>query len=344
MKNATHPTIAPRTGSQVTTMRAAVQRGYGSADVVMIKQIPVPAIGDDQVLVRVRAAGVNHADWVTVSGTPLIARLAFGLRTPKESVRGKDVAGEVAGIGRDVSSFTVGDEVYGELGAGSFAEYAIATPDQLSLKPANLSFEQAAAVPLSASTALQGLRDAGKLVAGQRALINGASGGVGTFAVQIAKALGAEVTAVCSTRNVDLLKSLGADHVIDYSVEDFTAAGKRYDLIFDLIGNHPLNRCRRALTRTGTLVLSSGTGSRFFGPLGRMLRAVVMSPFVSQTLVAGWTPSREDSAQLGELLQEGSVVPAIDTVYPLDELPAAIRHLAEMHTRGKLVITIDNNH
>lgn len=238
----------------------------------------------------------------------------------------------------------VGDEVYGELGSGAFSEYAVATAEQLIPKPANLTFEQAAAVPLAANTALQGLRDAGRLVAGQRVLINGASGGVGTFAVQLAKALGAEVTAVGSTKNVELLRSLGADHVIDYTVEDFTANEQRYDLIFDLIGNHSLGRCRRALTRTGTLVLSSGTGSRTLGPLGRMLRALVVAPFVSQRLVASWTPSTERSELLRELLEAGAVIPTIDRCYPLAETPSAIRHFAEVHARGKIVITLGNTY
>ena len=325
------------------TMKAIVQRGYGGAEVLVGETVQRPVMRDDEVLIRIRAAGVNHADWVLVSGTPLIARLAFGLRTPKDAVRGNDVAGRVEAVGKNVSAFSVGDEVYGELDSGGFAEYAVATAEQLSLKPANLSFEQAAAVPLAAGTALQGLRDAGGLVAGQRVLINGASGGVGTFAVQIAKALGADVTAVCSTRNVELLRSLGADQVIDYSVEDFTAGGQRYDLIFDLIGNHPLSHSRKVLTRTGTLVLSSGTGSRTFGPLGRMLRAAVTNPFVSQRLVAGWTPDKEHSDQLREFLETGAVVPAIDTVYALDEVPAAIRHFSEVHASGKIVITVGGN-
>jgi NADPH:quinone reductase-like Zn-dependent oxidoreductase len=338
---ALHPVVGATTTS--VTMKAIVQRGYGGAEVLVGDAVQRPTIGDHEVLIRVRAASVNHADWVMVSGTPLIARLAFGLRTPKEPMRGKDVAGRVEEVGKNVTAFSVGDEVYGELGSGGFAEYAVATVEQLSLKPANLSFEQAAAVPLAANTALQGLRDAGKLVAGQRVLINGASGGVGTFAVQIAKAMGAEVTAVCSTRNVELLRSLGADHVVDYTVEDFTAGGQRYDLIFDLIGNHPVSRSRKALTRAGTLVLSSGTGSRTFGPLGRMLGALVTNSFVSQRLVAGWTPSKEHSDQLREFLESGAVVPAIDRVYSLDEAPKAIRHFSEEHARGKIVITMGNN-
>jgi NADPH:quinone reductase-like Zn-dependent oxidoreductase len=321
-------------------MKAAVQRGYGSADVLTIEHIDVPSISDDEVLVRVRAASVNHADWVTVSGTPLIARLAFGLRTPKDAVRGKDVAGQVELVGKDVRGLRVGDEVYGELGSGAFSEYAVADAAQLALKPANLTFEQAAAVPLAANTALQGLRDAGKLVAGQRVLINGASGGVGSFAVQLAKALGAEVTAVGSGRNVELLRSLGADQVIDYTTEDFTATGQRYDLIFDLIGNRSLRHCLRALSPKGTLVLSSGTGSRTLGPLGRMLRAVMLSPFVSQRVVAGWIPKRADRDELLEFIESGRVTPAIDRVYSLDQVPDAIRYFAEEHASGKVIITI----
>jgi NADPH:quinone reductase-like Zn-dependent oxidoreductase len=327
------------TSVSATAMKAVVQRGYGGAEVLALESIARPVAADGEVLLRVRAASVNHADWVMTSGTPLIARLAFGLRQPKQAVRGKAVAGIVVATGAGVSQLQIGDEVYGELPSGAFAEFVTAPANLLTLKPATLSFEQAAAVPLAAGTALQGLRDAGKLVSGQRVLINGASGGVGTFAVQIAKALGAEVTAVCSTRNADLMGSLGADHVIDYTREDFTADRGRYDLIFDLIGNRSLRECIAALTPKGSLVLSSGTGSRLLGPLGRMLRGVAMAPFVSQRLVSGWTPRPGHDDQLGELLESGAVIPAIDTVYSLDDAAAAIRHFAEVHARGKIVIT-----
>jgi NADPH:quinone reductase-like Zn-dependent oxidoreductase len=328
-------------GSATTTgMVAVVQRGYGSADVLAIETVPTPVIGPDEVLIQVRAASVNHADWVMTSGTPVIARLAFGLTTPKAATRGKDVAGVVVAVGAQVTQFRPGDEVYGELPAGGFAGHASAPASRLELKPSILTFEQAAAVPLAANTALQGLRDAGRLQSGQTVLINGASGGVGTFAVQIAKALGAEVTAVCSARNAELVRSLGADHVLDYNAEDFAGTRGRYDLVFDLIGNRPLRDCVRSLRRDGTLVLSSGTGSRVFGPLGRMLRALVMAPFVSQRIVAGWTPTDDARDDLRALLESGQVVPAIDRVYPLAEVPDAIRYFAEEHASGKVVIAV----
>ena len=322
-------------------MKAIVQRAYGKADVLKLEEIDRPVIGDDDVLVRVVAAGLNHADWVYTSGTPLIARLAFGIRAPKTIVRGKDVAGVVEAIGADVSTFRPGDEVYGELESGTFAEYVAAPSSLLARKPATMTFEQAATVPLSGMTALLGLRDAGSVVPGQRVLINGASGGVGTFAVQIAKALGAEVTAVNSARNAGLTRSLGADHVIDYAQEDFTLGTIRHDVIFDLIGNHSLTELRDALTPKGTLVLSSGTGGRILGPMGRILKAGVISPFVSQKLSLftqnGTTTSLN---QLRDLIEAGLVTPAIDRTYPLAEVPAAMRYFVEEHARGKIAITI----
>jgi NADPH:quinone reductase-like Zn-dependent oxidoreductase len=256
-------------------MKAIVQHAYGAADALKLEDIDEPAIKDDEVLIRVRAAAVNHADWVMATGLPLIGRLAFGLRKPKKMVRGRDVAGEVEAVGNGVTQFRPDDEVFAEVETGSFAVYTVASEDLLALKPANLAFEEAATVPLAANTALQGLRDVGKVKPGQKVVINGASGGVGTFAIQIAKAFGAEVTGACSTRNMDLVRAIGADHVIDYTRENFTRGGRRYDLIFDLMGNHPLTECRHALTRKGTLVLSSGTGGRVLGPLGRILKADV---------------------------------------------------------------------
>ncbi len=322
-------------------MKAIVQRAYGNADVLKFEDIDRPVIGDDEVLVRVKAAGLNHADWVYTSGTPLIARLAFGPRTPRTIVRGKDVAGIVEAIGANVTTFRPGAEVYGELESGTFAEYVAAPASLLARKPANLTFEQAATVPLSGMTALLGLRDAGSVKPGQRVLINGASGGVGTFAVQVAKALGAEVTAVNSARNAGLARSLGADHVIDYAREDFTLGTTRYDVVFDLIGNHSLNELRGALTPKGTLVLSSGTGGRVLGPMGRILKAVVISPFVSQKLSVftqnGTTTSLD---QLRDLIEAGLLTPAIDRTYPLAEVPAALRYFVEEHARGKIAITI----
>lgn len=322
-------------------MLAIVQHAYGTADVLHVEEVQKPVIGNGDVLVRVRAASVNHGDWVYTSGRPLIARLAFGLSKPKEAIRGKDIAGVVDAVGAGVTRFRIGDEVYTEVEAGGFAEFAGVPEELLAHKPTTLAFEQAAAVPLAARTALQGLRDAAKVQPGQKVLINGASGGVGTFAVQIAKALGAEVTGVSSSRNAGMVRSVGADHVIDYTREDFTAGEERYDVILDLVGNHSLRDLRRVLTRTGTLVLSSGTGGRILGPTGRILRAMVISPFVSQKLVM-FTASRntDDLDALRDLIESGRVIPAIDRTYRLSEVPAAIRYFAEEHARGKIVVTV----
>ncbi len=342
MNDTTTTTTTQATGTSARTMKAIVQHAYGSADVLQLEDVALPAVGDHDVLVRVQAASVNHADWVYTSGTPLIARLAFGMRTPKQPVRGKDVAGRVASVGRNVTGFRPGDEVYAEVEAGSFAEYVSVPQNLLAIKPHNLTFEQAATVPLAARTALQGLRDAGKVKPGHKVLINGASGGVGTFAVQIAKALGAEVTGVCSTRNAELVASLGADYVVDYTQADFTTSAQRYDVIFDLIGNHPLGRLRQALTRTGTLVLSSGTGGRLLGPMGRILRALLLSPFVSQKLpIFSATLSTDDLDAVRQLIESGTVTPVIDRTFLLEEAPAAIRYFVEEHARGKIVITVD---
>lgn len=322
-------------------MRAIVHHEYGDAGVLKLEEIDRPVIGADEVLVRVRAAGLNHADWVFTSGEPLIARLAFGVRQPKTSVRGRDVAGVVEAVGADVAGFHPGDPVYGELESGTFAEYVAAPASRLARKPANLSFEQAATVPLSGMTALLGLRDAGAVTAGHRVLINGASGGVGTFAVQIAKALGADVTAVCSARNAGLAISLGADRVIDYGLEDFTRGADDYDVIFDLIGNHSLSALRHVLTRNGTLVLSSGTGGRVFGPMGRILRAVLLAPFAHQKLVLISANRGKDTLDdLRTLIEAGHVTPAIDRSFPLAEASAAMRYFVTEHARGKIVLTV----
>jgi NADPH:quinone reductase-like Zn-dependent oxidoreductase len=321
-------------------MKAIVQRAYGDADVLKLEEIDRPGVGADDVLVRVRAAGLNHADWVYTSGTPLIARLAFGLRRPRMTVRGKDVAGIIEAVGANVTAFRPGDHVYGELESGTFAEHVAAPASLLARKPANLSFEQAATVPLSGMTALLGLRDAAAVTAGQRVLINGASGGVGTFAVQIAKALGAEVTAVCSARNASLAVSLGADSVIDYGREDFTLGAADYDVIFDLVGNHSLAALRRVLTPNGTLVLSSGTGGRVFGPMGRILRAVVLAPLVRHKLVL--IAGKRNTATLDDLrtlIEAGQVTPAIDRSFSLAQTQAAMRYFVTEHARAKIVIT-----
>ncbi len=322
-------------------MRAIVQTSYGTADVLRVETIERPTPAPDEVLIRVRAAGLNHADWVYVSGTPMLARLAFGMRRPKTKVRGKDVAGIVESVGASVTTLRIGDEVFGELTSGAYAEYAVAPASQLARRPGNLSFEEAAAVPVSGMTALLGLRDAGGVTTGQRVLINGASGGVGTFAVQIAKALGAEVTAVCSSRNADLATSLGADHVIDYVTTDFTLGTRRYDVVFDSIGNHSIRALRSALVPKGTLVLSSGTGSRVLGPMGRILGAMVINPFVSHKLAlvpAGRTNATLDD--LRELIEAGHVTPAIERTYPLAEVPAAMHQFVTEHARGKIAISI----
>lgn len=334
-------TTSIRPPTETGTMNAIVHSAYGSADVLRLTRLPVPAIGPDDVLVRVRAASVNHADLVYLTGEPLIARLAFGIRKPKEAVRGKDVAGIVESVGENVAGFRSGDEVYAEVEAGGFAEFVRVPAKDLALKPKNLTFEQAAAVPLSGRTALQGLRDGGRVQPGQSVLINGASGGVGTFAVQIAKALGAEVTAVCSARNTELIRSLGADHVIDYSSVDFTARPERYDVIFDSIGNHSLSSLRRTLTPTGRLVLSSGTGGRVFGPMGRIIRALAISPFVSQTLgVFSAVLGAKDLDVLRDVIESGAVTPAIDRSFALVDSPAAVRYFVEEHARAKVTISI----
>ena len=322
-------------------MKAIIQRAYGDASMLKIDEIDRPVIGDDDVLVRVRAAGLNHADWVYTSGTPLIARLVFGPRAPKAIVRGKDFAGIVDSVGANVTAFRPGDEVYGELKSGTFAEYVSAPTSLLARKPANLSFEQAATVPVSGMTALLGLRDAGSVKPGHQVLINGASGGVGTFAVQIAKALGAEVTAVCSARNGELACSLGADHVIDYGTTDFTLGAGRYDVILDSIGNHSLGALRSVLVPKGILVLSNGTGGRVLGPMGRILRSVMLAPFVSQKLaLISAKRSSTTLDELRDLIEAGHVTPAIDRSYPLAEVPAAMRYFVDEHARGKIAITL----
>ena len=322
-------------------MKAIVHYKYGAPDVLELKNIDKPAAKDKEVLVRVHAAAVNAADWHLVRGLPYIMRMAMGLLKPKNIVRGGDVAGRVEAVGKDAKQFRPGDEVFAEVDTGSFAEYVCVSEDLLGLKPANLTFEQAAAIPLAANTALQGLRDRGQVQPGQRVLINGAAGGVGTFAVQIAKSFGADVTGVCSTRNVDMVRSIGADHVIDYTQEDFTQSGQRYDLVFDLVGNRSLSDCRGALTPKGTLLLSSGHGGRWLGPIGRIIKALLLSPFVSQRLrplVA--TSSKENLVVLKELVESGKVTPVIERTYPLSEVPEAIRYLEEGHAQGKVVIAV----
>jgi NADPH:quinone reductase-like Zn-dependent oxidoreductase len=303
--------------------------------------MPVPK--DDEVLIGIRAASVNPIDWHYMRGTPYALRLQAGLRRPNSTRLGIDVAGRLEAVGRDVTQLRPGDEVFGAC-RGAFAEYACASQRTVVPKPANITFEQAAAAPVAASSALQGLRDKGQIRRGQRVLINGAAGGVGTFAVQIARAFGADVTGVCSTRNLDMVRSIGAHRVVDYTEEDFTGGGQRYDLILDSVGNHPLSECRRALAAGGTLVLVGAPNKgRLLGPLARMLKAVALSWFVSQKLLPFLARlNKDDLMAIRELLETGKVAPVIDRSYPLSGVPEAIRYLEEGHARGKVVITMDH--
>jgi NADPH:quinone reductase-like Zn-dependent oxidoreductase len=334
------PTVAKATA--VETMTAIVQDAYGSSDVFRLAEIDQPDIAADEVLVQVRAAGLDRGTWHAMAGQPYLMRvMGFGFRRPKNRVAGLDVAGVVAAVGAEVTRFEPGDEVFG-MSRGSFAQYAAAREDKLAHKPGNLSFEQAAVVPISGGTALQALRDAGGVEAGQMVLIVGASGGVGSYAVQLAKAFGAEVTGVCSTAKVDLVRSLGADHVIDYTRSDFADRSQRYDLILDIGGNSRLSRLRRALTPTGTLVIVGGEeGGKLTGGFGRSLRAPVLSLFVRQRLTMLASKERHtDLEVLRPLIEAGHVTPAVDKVYPLAEVRAAMRRLMAGQARGKIAITI----
>lgn len=323
-------------------MKAVVQYRYGSPDVLQVSEIGKPAIGADEVLVGVRAASVGAwADHV-MQGDPLLMRLAFGLRKPSP-VRETDLAGVVEGVGSNVSGFQPGDKVYGESKA-AFAEFAAVSADAISPMPKNLTFAQAAAVPVAAQTALLGLRDHGRLKPNQRVLIIGAAGGVGTFAVQIAKALGGEVTGVCSSQSVELLKSLGADYVIDYAQHDFTQLGKTYDLVFQGAGANSLSELRSVLTDSGTLVLSSGEGGRWVGPLPRLARAMALSPFVGHKLKTFMaTPDADNLAFLTELIEAGQVTPVIDRTFPLADVADAFRHFEKGHNQGKTVVTMGSS-
>jgi NADPH:quinone reductase-like Zn-dependent oxidoreductase len=324
-------------------MWAIVQDVYGSADVLRLAEVARPNVGVDDVLVRVRAAGVHIGDWHVMVGRPYLMRaMGFGVRGPKARVRGMDVAGTVVAVGPNVTRLQPGDEVFGSCD-GSFAEYATAREITLAVKPATLSFEQAAVVPTSACTALQALRDAVRIETGQRILIIGASGGVGLFAVQIAKALGAEVTGVCSTAKVDLVHSVGADRVLDYSSGDFTTDGQQYDRILDLGGTRPLSALRPSLTRRGTLVLVGGEGGGRWvgGAMLRSLRALALSPFLRQNLrMILATTNGQDLELLTELVEGGKVTPVIDRVYPLSRAQDALRHLMSGNAQGKVVLTV----
>ena len=327
-------------------MKAIVRDTYGSADVLELRDIDIPEIKDEEVLVRVHAAGVGRDVWHVMTGLPYPIRLAgYGFRAPKNPVIGSDVSGVVEAVGKNVSRFQPGDEVFG-IGKGSYAEYVCAREDKLASKPANLTFEQAAVLAIMGSTALQALRDHGKVRPGQEVLIIGASGGVGTYAVQIAKAFGARVTGVCSTQKVEMVRSIGADHVIDYTREDFAEGDQRYDLILDIGGNSSLTRLRRALVSRGTLVITGGEGGgRWLGGTDRQLRAMMLSPFVGQKLGTFVNKeNHEDMIVLGELIESGKLTPVIDRTYPLAEVPEAMRYLEEGHARGKVVITLEHDH
>ncbi len=322
-------------------MKAIVQDTYGSPDVLKLREIDKPEVGDDEALVRVHAAGVDRGVWHLMTGLPYLTRLVFGFRAPKTPIPGMDLAGVVEAVGKDVSRFRPGDEVFG-VGKGTFAEYALAREEKLAPKPANLTFEQAAALAISGLTALQGLRDHGRIEPGQEVLIVGASGGVGTFAVQIAKAFGGRVTGVCGAAKVEMVRSIGAYHVIDYTREDFAEGDPRYDLILDIGGNSSLSRLRRALAPKGTLVIVGGEGGgRWLGGTDRQLRAMMLSPFVSQKLLAFVSPeNHEDMMALKELIEAGKVTPVIDRTYPLSEAPDAIGYVGGGHAKGKVVITV----
>ena len=321
-------------------MKAIVQDRYGSSEVLHLRDIDVPQVGENDVLLRVHATALHRGDWHLMTGLPYLVRLGFGLRGPKLAVRGMDVAGRVEAVGKGVTEFQPGDEVFGVCD-GALAEYARASKDKLLRKPSNLTFEQAAAVPTSASTALQALRDSGGLQPGQRVLIIGAGGGVGVFAVQLAKALGAHVTGVCSTPKLDWVRSLGADDVIDYTRQDFTELAQRYDLILDMAGNRPLSRLRRALTHKGTLVLVGGEeGGRWFGGNERQLQALALAPFVSHKLRGLLALARkEDLVFLKELIEAGKLMPVIDKTFPLSEGREAFHYLEGGRARGKIVVT-----
>lgn len=323
------------------TMRAVLQDQYGTAEVLRIGRIPRPVIGDHDVLVEVRAAGLDRGTEHLMTGKPYAMRLATGITRPKNPTPGRDVAGTVAETGAAVTRFTVGDEVYG-VAPGSFAEYAVARESRLAVKPTNLSFTQAAVVPVSAATALRALLDVGHLRAGQSVLVNGASGGVGSYAVQLAKAFGAEVTGVCSTAKSELVASLGADHVVDYTRDDFADGSRRYDLILDIAGNPSLKRLRRALAPRGTAVFVGGEDAGVFVGMGRQLRGALLSVFLAQHLTL--LPTRErgtDYDRLTKLIEAGQLVPSLDRTYTLMDAPHAIRQLAEGNVRGKVAITID---
>src|SRR3979411_2888513 len=334
------PNAAPR-------IKAIVYHDFGAPDVLRLEEVDKPVPNDNQLLIKVRALSVNPLDWHFMEGTPYLGRpMAFGFLKPTVTRLGVDYAGTVEVVGKNITEFKPGDEVYGNK-FGAFAEYVVASDKALALKPANLTFEQAASLPVAALTALQALRDTGKIQPGQKVLINGASGGVGTFAVQLAKTFGAEVTGVCSGRNVELVRSLGADHVIDYTKEDFTKRGERYDLILDNVGNQPLSGFRRVLNPKGIYVMIGGGGVKddpWFGALVRPIKAILMSKFISKKMEPMLADmNRKDLTVLADLIQAGKVKPVIDKTYTLSQLPEAMRYLEEGHVRGKVVVTVPDN-
>jgi NADPH:quinone reductase-like Zn-dependent oxidoreductase len=323
------------------TVYVITNDAYGPPGDLRLEEIDRPELDEDGILVAVRAAAVNPYDWHVMRGTPYLVRLSEGLRRPKRSVRGVDMAGRVEQVGANVTQVQAGDDVFGWGRWGAFAEYERAGEQSCVPKPPGLSFEQAAAVPTAGCTALQGLRDVGGLQTGQRVLVNGAAGGVGTFAVQIANALGAEVTGVCSTGNVDLVRSLGADHVVDYTVDDFARAGERYDLIFDLVGNRSLRDLRRAATPKGAVVFCGGGSGNWIGPLLLPLHGLVVSTFAGQRLRTFLARlRRDDLLVMCDLVADGKLTPVVDRTYPLSEAPEAIRYLEAGHARGKVVVTV----
>jgi NADPH:quinone reductase-like Zn-dependent oxidoreductase len=325
-------------------MKAIVYTKYGSPDVLNFEEVQKPVPGDDEVLIKIHAAAITAGDVIVLKGLPFVTRFFTGLLEPKNTIPGKEMAGQVEAVGENVTQFQPGDEVFGDLSVaswGAFAEYVSVPQSAIALKPANLTFDEAAAVPESAVVALQALRDKGKIQPGQKVLINGASGGVGSFAVQIAKSFGAEVTAVCSTRNLEMVRSIGADHVIDYTQEDFTQNGKRYDLILAVNGYHPISDYRRALTPEGIYVASGGTMAQSF-------QAMTIGPFISMTgskTMVGMMvkPNQNDLVFLKELLEAGKIAPVIDRRYPLREVAEAFRYIGEGHAKGKVVVTVEQN-
>ncbi len=325
-------------------MKAIVYTEYGPPDVLQLKEVEKPTPKDNEILIKVHAASANAYDWHLLRADPFLVRLFFGFSKPKHKILGADVAGRIEAVGKNVIQFQPGDEVFGDIsecGSGGFAEYVCANENALVLKPTSMTFEEVAAVPFAAVTALQGLRNKGQIQSGQKVLINGASGGVGTFAVQIAKSFGAEVTGVCSTRNLDMVRSLGADQVIDYTQEDFTKNGQCYDLVFAANGYHSITDYKRALSPKGIYVMSGGSGAQMF-------QAMVLGPWISMTGSKKMgsflmKPNKKDLIFIKELLKAGKVVPAIDRRYPLGEVAEAIRYLEQGHARGKVVITLEHS-